>query len=155
MISLAVSMIAAVSLPIIIPFGAFDLLYNGILPILEVEVMDVHALALLLADQNAVEVCDFPKFRLHHFPRTVDEFEFSEEFLVLNAMLLVVFQEVHRFLDFHSVLGEKHLEVVQINEPFIGVLDRSIFTFAANCLIEVEAVHVAVGTGEIALVEFD
>jgi hypothetical protein len=71
--------------------GALHFLGDRILAVVDVEIVDMHALALLLADQHPIEVGDLPQLTLHFFPRREDQLEFSEQFLVLTAVLLVVF----------------------------------------------------------------
>lgn len=79
-----------------------DLSCDRIVSIFYIEFAYLLSLSFLSADQDAVEVGNFPKAFVHHFSLREDQLELLKEVFVFFTIFLVVVQEIHCFLDLHT-----------------------------------------------------
>jgi hypothetical protein len=129
------------------------LLCDGFPPLLQVELADIFAFALLSADQNAIKMGNFPQFRLHLFSRGEYQLEFWEKLFVISPIFFIVIQKVHGLLYFNAERGQHIFEIVQINQPFVGILYRAIFGLFTDGLVKVKAINVSVGWAKVCFVK--
>ena len=87
---------------------------------------------------------NFPQFSLYFLPFPENQLEFSEQLLVFSPVFFVVFKKVHGLFYLYTLLREQDFEVIEVDEPLIGVLYCAILIFPADCPLEVEAIDVAV-----------
>jgi hypothetical protein len=73
--------------------------------LVQVEVTNVPALGFLSANQDPIQMGDFPQLWIHLFSRSEYELEFGEKLFVLSPVFLVVVQKVHGLLYLNATCG--------------------------------------------------